>query len=284
MGDFILFILLFIVLFVVVFKSFLFLSNLFKKFINIDNAFNQSGISENTEQPSLSKTKQISIKTFEVDETNRQFITMDFRVVGIGYSQSTKDACAYANKIHLVPENNPHDKNAVAVYNQNNERIGYIPRGDKEFLAAFHSYKGNTVKIINQHHNEDEYPVKYCELDIRVTFCGDFEYLKKVESEEPECYSLLEKLADIRKEIKNKEISDSNKYDKISNLNHLILDFNKRAEKVNWVTIPMKETIILMNKLKLDTQLEFIETHFNYSDHSTTQYDYITNYIERNKK
>lgn len=42
-------------------------------------------------------------------------VSFCFNVVGIGFEQNTKNACATATDIFLQKENNPYDKNAIAV-------------------------------------------------------------------------------------------------------------------------------------------------------------------------
>lgn len=274
MGSFILF----IVFFILFFNIYLWLQ---KKFSNASKALGNKSIPFTSNRIS---NKNTNTTPHVVDTNNKEIIYFRFRVVGIGFSQKTKDACALCTRVFLKPENNPHDKNAVAVYNQNKDRIGYIPRGEKDFLKAFNSNNNYFVDIVNHYYNEDQSPVNYCELDIEISFCADFEYLKKVRNEAEEMYNLAADLSEIRKYIKDKEISDIDKYNKISILNETILTFNKQAEKVNWVTIPMRETIVLMNKLKLKTQLDFIENNFDFSPHSDTQHKYVMNYIEKHKK
>lgn len=248
--------------------------------VKIDSIIRPIDESKNKGQ---AKNRTTEVQTYEIDKNDRTFIYFNFRVVGIGFAQSTKNACSRASEIHLKAEAHPKDKNAIAVYNQYKERIGYIPKGDKDFLKAFHSYKNNVVTVTNHYYNEEQIPVKYCELDICVIFCGDYEYLKKVISEEPRKEELKWSLAGVRKDIKDLKLSDSEKYNIICDFNKTLLEFNKQAEKVNWVTIPMQETIVLMNKLKMTSQLEYIETHYDFSVHSPTQEKYLTNYIQKHK-
>lgn len=230
-----------------------------------------------------SSIKNIRIRPYTVTPNNKNILSFYFRVVGIGFEQSTKSACASATKIILKAENNPHDKNAIGVYNQKKQRIGYIPRDQQDFLNAFHSYSNYEIEITNHYYNIEQTPVHYCELDICVLFCGDYEYLKNVIKDKPRKEELKWSLAGVRKDIKDPELSDSEKYNIISEFNKTLLEFNKQAEKVNWMTIPMQETIVLMNKLKMTSQLEYIETHYDFSVHSPTQEKYLTNYIQKHK-
>lgn len=168
-------------------------------------------------------------------------------------------------------------------YNQNKERIGYIPRDQKEFLKAYNRYKYCITNIKDHYFNESEYPIKYCHLEIEICLCNNIEFYRKGIADYDRQKELTNQVRAIKLLLKDKNVPNIEKLTKLMLLNESILLFNKQTEKDNWVTIPIKETVILMNKLKMNTQLDFIKTHIKHTAHTATQEKYINNFLAKNK-
>ena len=66
---------------------------------------------------------------------SRQIFLLDTYLVGIKYIRNFNIKMKYANVLDLFREFNGASLNLVAVYNENKERIGYLPKEQSEIIA-----------------------------------------------------------------------------------------------------------------------------------------------------
>lgn len=66
---------------------------------------------------------------------SRQIFLLDTYLVGIKYIRSFNIKMKYANVLDLFREFNGASLNLVAVYNENKERVGYLPKEQSEIIA-----------------------------------------------------------------------------------------------------------------------------------------------------
>ncbi len=66
---------------------------------------------------------------------SRQIFLLDTYLVGIKYIRNFNIKMRYANVLDLFREFNGTSLNLVAVYNENKERVGYLPKEQSEIIA-----------------------------------------------------------------------------------------------------------------------------------------------------
>ena len=66
---------------------------------------------------------------------SRQIFLLDTYLVGIKYIRNFNIKMKYANVLDLFREFNGASLNLVAVYNENKERVGYLPKEQSEIIA-----------------------------------------------------------------------------------------------------------------------------------------------------
>ena len=66
---------------------------------------------------------------------SRQIFLLDTYLVGIKYIRNFNIKMRYANVLDLFREFNGASLNLVAVYNENKERVGYLPKEQSEIIA-----------------------------------------------------------------------------------------------------------------------------------------------------
>lgn len=66
---------------------------------------------------------------------SRQIFLLDAYLVGIKYIRNFNIKMKYANVLDLFREFNGASLNLVAVYNENKERVGYLPKEQSEIIA-----------------------------------------------------------------------------------------------------------------------------------------------------
>ena len=66
---------------------------------------------------------------------SRQIFLLDTYLVGIKYIRNFNIKMTYANLLDLFREFNGASLNLVAVYNENKERVGYLPKEQSEIIA-----------------------------------------------------------------------------------------------------------------------------------------------------
>ena len=66
---------------------------------------------------------------------SRQIFLLDTYLVGIKYIRNFNNKMKYANVLDLFREFNGASLNLVAVYNENKERVGYLPKEQSEIIA-----------------------------------------------------------------------------------------------------------------------------------------------------
>ena len=66
---------------------------------------------------------------------SRQIFLLDTYLVGIKYIRNFNIKMRYANVLDLFREFNVTSLNLVAVYNENKERVGYLPKEQSEIIA-----------------------------------------------------------------------------------------------------------------------------------------------------
>ena len=66
---------------------------------------------------------------------SRQIFLLDTYLVGIKYIRNFNIKMKYANVLDLFREFNGSSLNLVAVYNENKERVGYLPKEQSEIIA-----------------------------------------------------------------------------------------------------------------------------------------------------
>ena len=70
-----------------------------------------------------------------IQKKNGQIFLLDTYLVGIKYIRNFNIKMKYANVLDLFREFNGASLNLVAVYNENKERVGYLPKEQSEIIA-----------------------------------------------------------------------------------------------------------------------------------------------------
>ena len=78
---------------------------------------------------------------------SRQIFLLDTYLVGIKYIRNFNIKMKYANVLDLFREFNGASLNLVAVYNENKERVGYLPKEQSEIIARLIDSRKKMIAI-----------------------------------------------------------------------------------------------------------------------------------------
>ena len=107
-------------------------------------ADNNNGESIQTKQSCIPTSRIYSIDDYkeddEEDEGNGYCPELRTYIAGVNYRCGPKDIGGFIGK--AIPENdNPHDKNAVAVYRYDGKHLGYLPKDDAKTFRKWYLSK-----------------------------------------------------------------------------------------------------------------------------------------------
>ena len=88
---------------------------------------------KNGREEKIRSGKEIMFDKYTVK--SRQIFLLDTYLVGIKYIRNFNIKMKYANVLDLFREFNGASLNLVAVYNENKERVGYLPKEQSEIIA-----------------------------------------------------------------------------------------------------------------------------------------------------